>query len=155
MTPCKFITAVFCLVLPASSFCQERTDFKYILASKKIGKVYKKGSIEDTTWRTYLGALQDNNNKDTYFVIREFFKIKAASNWHGNSIVYFFDKNMKQIASVHVAMPEDLPYKLYRNKFYFKFDENGIIKHDSTVMQLPLPKVFCSGRHGCEEIFFD
>lgn len=152
MTPCKFLIIIVFLVLSANSFCQALQNFKTILTDKKIGKVFKTASYNDTTWRIYLGVLQDNSKKDKYYVIREFNKIRAASTWHGHSTVYFFDLRKKGYALVYVGMPEDLPNKLNNNTFYFEYLKDGKKKYSQSKIEVPLPKIFCSQPSGCNEI---
>ena len=155
MTLYKFLAGLLFITISTNSFCQGQKVFKTILASKKVGKVYKAATINDTTWRTYLGVIKDEKKKDKYYVIREFDKIRASSTWHGHSTIYFFNSEKKRVALVYVAMPDNLPYKLEHNIFYFKFIDNGVTKYYKTTMKIPLPKMFCSRQNECDEITFD
>ena len=155
MTLYKFLAGFFFVHLSSNSFCQEQKIFRRILTSKEVGKIYKSATINDTTWRIYLGALQDKNKKDKYYVIREFNKIRASSTWHGHSTIYFFNLEKKRAALVYVDMPDNLPFKLAHNTFYFKFMENGVVKDYKMAIQTPLPKFFCSRKNVCDEITFD
>jgi hypothetical protein len=155
MTCYKFFAGVFLIAIPAIGYCQETPAFESILTAKKIGKVYRIASVNDTTWLTYLGKLKGIRMKDKYYVIKEFFKVRAASTWHGHSTIYFYGLNKKRKALVHVSMPDNLPYKLKNNVFYFRYIENGMPNIYTMKMHLPLPKMFCSRKNDCYDITFE
>ncbi|MES2430549.1 MAG: hypothetical protein V4556_06395 [Bacteroidota bacterium] len=152
MASIKALVTVFFISISINSYSQNIKPFKNILNAKRINKAYKTSSFNDTTWRTYLGILKDNKRKSKYYVIKEFNKIRAGSTWHGHSSIYFFDMKRKLAAFVYVPMPDNLPYKLYKNNFYFKYIERGKVKEFKSQMFTPLPKMFCSRINECDEI---
>ena len=137
-----------------NSYAQRELDFKKILSFKKIDSVFATNSNYDSSWSIYLGALKDKNKKDKYFVIRKFDKTKAAATWHGHSTIYFFGLDKKLKALVNLSMPDNLPYKLENNFFYFKYLQDGILKIFKSKMEIPLLKVFCSSDNECDLIDF-
>jgi hypothetical protein len=154
MTLRNFWIGLFCILVPMCSFCQKQQAFKRIISFGIAGKVYTTSSFYDTTRQTYLGILRGRQKDEKIYVIREFRKTRAALNWHGHSTIYFFDLKKKCIAFVYLGMPDNLPYKLDHNIFYFKFIEDGITKTYQMKMEIPLPKIFCSRQNGCDEILF-
>ena len=76
----KFIpTLTFVLFLPVSAFCQDKNIYKKILRESKIGKIYQTNTKYENTSRTFMGMLKDENNKNMYYVIKEYKLIPTVS----------------------------------------------------------------------------
>ena len=150
----KLIPLLF-LLLPMVSFGQpEDKDYKKILTLQKIGKTYRVASKKDTAWQTYMGVITDSNNRVKYHIVKEFIKVQVASTWHGYSTIFFFDVHKKLKATYDAGMPDDLPFKLVHNTFYFHYDDKGAIKTYTQKVKVPLEKWFCTAPSGCDVINF-
>ena len=120
----------------------------------QIGKVRTERHKTDTAWRTFTGTFYDQKRKINLFVISEFEKGQAALTWHGHSRIYFFTKNKKLFASVDVGMPEELPFKLTNNTFYFHGAKKDRQKLYKNTLETLLP-VFCTDISGCNDVVFE
>ncbi len=151
----KLIAGFIFLTFTSNCFSQEKYSYKAILTYKKIGKTFINRSINDTTWRTYLGTISDSKGKAKYYVIKEFNKIRAAATWHGHSNIFFFDRQNKLAARIDVSMPYNLPYNLNNNVFFFKYTEKGEAKVFKMKVGIPLPKTFCTRPDWCDLIIYE
>ena len=150
----KLISFIF-LLIPIVSFCQpDEKEYKTVLTLQKIGKTYRTAFKTDTFWKTYLGVITDPNNRVKYHIVKEFSKNQAASTWHGHSMILFFDVHKKLKATYDAGMPDDLPFKLVYNTFYFHYDDKGAIKTYTQQVKVPLEKWFCTAPSGCDVINF-
>jgi len=86
---------------------------------KNIGKeIYQKTEHGDIR-STYLGKITDKNQKNLFYVVKEFSRVKAAIIYHGNSRLIFYNADKKFKAQYHFDMPDELPVKLNANTLYF------------------------------------
>lgn len=132
---------------------QPANNFKGLLFEKNLGKTFTTKIGKDIMQRTYLGKIQTKSEGTKYFVIREFYRVQAAIVYHGHSRLIFCDSNKKYIAHYRVDMPDQLPFKLKQNVFYFNYKDNGISTKSKFEIYDTLPEFMClRPKHFCYQI---
>ena len=122
---------------------QPSNNFKSLISKGYIGKTFTKKIGKDILQRTYLGKIQGKSGRTKYFAIKEFYRVKAAIVYHGHSRLIFCDSNKKYIAQYRLDMPDQLPYKLKQNVFYFNYKDNGISTKSKFEIYDTLPDFIC------------
>jgi hypothetical protein len=124
-------------------------DYKKTILDNKINKTVTTKNNEIERDVTFLGIVNTSNGAMRYYVIKEFFTIRAANTWHGHSSVYFIDIKFKKTIKYDLAMPENLPYKLIDDKLLFKYKDGLLIKQYSQDLKLKLPSNICVAPLDC------
>lgn len=141
-----FLTYTITILLVVFSFKvngQPSNSFKDLLHEKNLGKTFTTKIGKDILQRTYLGKIQIRSKGTSYFAVKEFYRVKAAIVYHGHSRLIFCDSNKKYIAQYRLNMPDQLPYKLKRNIFYFSYKDNGILTKSEFEIYGELPEFMC------------
>lgn len=146
-----FTLLIFIYFFSAEVFCQSLKNFNDVLGKQIIGKVIIKKVQEDISQRTFLGTVKYNNGKIKYYVVKEFLRIKAANLYHGNSRILFFNARKKLVLQSILTMPNELPFKLYKNTLYFRY-KSGNSEKTFTQPIHPLPKMICVEPTSCYEV---
>ncbi len=100
---------------------------------------------------TYLGRVLNSGGKTKYYVVKEFYKVKAAVVYHGHSRILIFNPSKKLIAQAIVNMPNELPYRLKNNTLYFNYIEKGVSKNYKKSFNI-LTKMICVEPGVCYDI---
>ncbi|RLJ80735.1 hypothetical protein BCL90_1534 [Pedobacter alluvionis] len=130
-------SAIILLLLLSSTLCFAKN---VIFIEKNIGKeIFQKTENGDTR-STYLGKITDKNQKNRFYVVKEFSRIKAAMVYHGNSWLIFYSPNKKFKARYHFDMPNELPFKLTTNTLYFYDTDEKPVKVLAFKINSRLPK---------------
>lgn len=130
-------SAIILLLLLSSTLCFAQN---VIFIEKNIGKeIFQKTENGDTR-STYLGKITDKNQRNLFYVVKEFSRIKAAMAYHGNSWLIFYSPNKKFKARYHFSMPNELPFKLNNNTLYFYDTDEKPVKVLTLKINSQLPK---------------
>lgn len=130
-------SAIILLLLLSSTLCFAQN---VIFIEKNIGKeIFQKTENGDTR-STYLGKITDKNQRNLFYVVKEFSRIKAAMAYHGNSWLIFYSPNKKFKARYHFSMPNELPFKLNNNTLYFYDTDEKPVKVLTHKINSQLPK---------------
>ena len=132
---------------------QSSNYFENILTQRNLGKTITKRIGNDISQRTYLGTIRTKSGEIKYFVLKEFYRVKAAVVYHGHSRLIFCSPNKKIFAQYILDLPDQLPYKLQQNILYFAHKENGILQRSQFELYDSLPKFMCfAPKNYCYEI---
>lgn len=145
------IVCCLLLLIVNKGYCQGLETVLSALKNQQIGKVVKNKFEYRTSEATYLGQILDINGKTKYYVVKEFYKVKAAVVYHGHSRMLFFNPNKNLVAQSIVDMPDELPYRLYNNFLYFKYMVKGVPKDYKEHLKT-LPKMICVSPHACYDV---
>ena len=120
-------------------------SLKRIINAELIEKVQVFGNPEEAeSFIKYLGEIKIS--KEKYFVLSKFTIIQLAISKRGRSVVLFLDKNKEVIKKYNLDMPDQLPYKIEKNKLVFYFDN----KDYTMQLEDSLLGVFCLPNYkGC------
>jgi len=130
-------SAIILLLLLSSTLCFAQN---VILIEKNIRKeIFQKTENGDTR-STYLGKITDKNQRNLFYVVKEFSRIKAAMVYYGNSWLIFYSPNKKFKARYHFSMPNELPFKLNNNTLYFYDTDEKPVKVSTLKINSQLPK---------------
>ena len=118
---------------------------KRVINAELIEKVQVFGNPEEAeSFIKYLGEIKIG--KEKYFVLSKFTIIQLAISKRGRSVVLFLDKNKEVIKKYNLDMPDQLPYKIEKNKLVFYFDN----KDYTMQLEDSLLGVFCLPNYkGC------
>lgn len=130
-------SAIILLLLLLSTLCFAQN---VMFIEKNIGKeIYQKTEHGDTR-STYLGKITDKNQKNLFYVVKEFSRVKAAVVYHGNSWLIFYSPNKKFKARYHFGMSIELPFKLNTNTLYFYDTDEKPVKVLTLKINSRLPR---------------
>ena len=74
--------------------------------------------------------------------------MRASSTWHGHSNVFLVNKAGDIVFTILIGMPDELPFRLKNNEFYFK-DNKRIIK---APFKLVAKSLYCIDSTRCYEV---
>ena len=138
------ILGVLILIVFAGNACSQGIETSIIsLRYAKAGKTIIRKFPYRISSATFLGTIRNKDGTVQYYVVKEFFKIKAAIVYHGHSRVLFFDKNKHLKAQTIFDMPDELPFKLQKRSLYFKKKAGGIIIIIQEALENNIPKILC------------
>jgi len=112
------------------------------LVQKNIGKTIHQSGQDWKSESTYLGQITDQSGKLRFYVVKVFTKLKAAIVYHGNSKLIFYNPRKKFYAFYQFSMPNELPFKLQSNSFYFYANEAKPTETSTYKIDSQLPRFF-------------
>jgi hypothetical protein len=143
----KLILISYILMTCALFGSAQVENFKFISSMKINEKQIRKLKSEKDEF-TFLGTIKNNMGKSLYYIVSEYSIVHATS--HGFSILYYLDKNYEVIRRYELAVPDDLPFRLFKNKLYFKYtDKMGKKRNFLFNLGISPPKLLCVSPYDC------
>lgn len=138
---------LFYLLITAFLSYGQKYDFEFI-STLKVNETKVIKSKEQRDKITFLGNIKNKNGKFLYHIVKLYSFVYGSS--HGFSIIYYLGNDYVELNHYEIGNPNELPYKLAKNKLYFKYNnEKGKKKTFILNVGITIPKVLCVAPNNC------
>lgn len=145
----KLLLLLLLLIGFVNAKSQDR-NYQFVF-KMKINETMKKGDkIKKETFK-FLGNILDVYGNPIFKVITFVSKNQASKVVHGQSQVIFLNPTTYNVVRMYyLSLPEELPFKLEKNKLFFNYkDDNGKKLVYTNAIDTSLPKLLCVAPDDC------
>lgn len=144
------IIILILLLINTVNIKSQDINFQFI-SKMKVNEILKKRIHGKQETIKFWGTIVDINGKSLFKVVSVISKIQASKVIHGQTQVIFLEPKSYTIAKIYnLSIPEELPFKLEKNKLFFYYkDKNGKRLVYTNEIEANLPKLLCVAPDDC------
>jgi hypothetical protein len=129
----------------------QEEDYSLYVGDKLINKKQTIQTTEGKKELVYLGKIKNDKGKILYHIIAMYSEVQAAIVIHGHSNVLYLDEKKFLKRQFELSVPDELPYKLVNNTFYFLYYNNKTKRKEQfhNHVGTDIPKLLCVKADDC------